>query len=242
MISLFFRGFTHIIRDVALALSPVVVLFLLAQVFILRLPKKQITRIIKGVLIAFLGLVLFLQGVTTGYMPAGQLAGKVLGGLEHNWILIPVGFLIGFMVILAEPAVLVLNDQIEKVSGGYINKKIMTFTLCIGVAVAVALSMWRVLAGISLWFFILPGYAIAFLLSRFSKPDFTAIAFDSGGVATGPMTVTFILSMTVGVATQLEGRDPLMDGFGTVSLVALTPILAVLILGFIYSRKEDMSE
>lgn len=112
------------------------------------------------------------------------------------------------------------------------------FTSCLGTAVAVALSMLRVIAGISLWYFLVPGYAVALFLAKYSNPVFTAIAFDSGGVATGPMTVTFILSMTVGVATQLEHRNPLMDGFGTVALVALTPVLSVLILGFIYAKKE----
>lgn len=242
MIKLLFNGFTEIIMDVVLALAPVVVVFLLSQIFILKLPARQFIRIMKGILIAFFGLIFFLQGVNIGFMPVGNLMGMAFGALEYNWILIPIGALLGFAVILAEPAVRVLNDEIEKVSGGHINKKVMLFTLCVGVAIAVALSMVRVLTGISLWYFLIPGYVIALILAKYSKPVFTAIAFDSGGVATGPMTVTFILSMTVGAATQLEGRDPLMDGFGTVALVALMPILSVLILGFLYSRKEKINE
>lgn len=238
MFSLFFRGFTHVAKDIAMALSPVAVMFLFAQIFILKLSKKQVIRIVKGIFIAFLGLILFLQGVNMGFMPVGNLLGRNFGAIQHNWVLIPLGLLLGFSVILAEPAVSVLNDQIERVSGGYINKRVMSFTLCLGTAVAVALSMLRVIAGISLWYFLVPGYAAALFLAKYSNPVFTAIAFDSGGVATGPMTVTFILSMTVGVATQLEHRNPLMDGFGTVALVALTPVLSVLILGFIYAKKE----
>lgn len=238
MIASLFEGFLQTIEDVLFALSPVVLLFALAQIFLLKLSRKKIIRIAKGVFMAFLGLVLFLQGVHIAFMPVGELMGITLGSLEYNWILIPLGFLLGFVAVMAEPAVRVLNDEIEQVSGGSINKTVMLFTLCLGVAVSVALSMTRVLTGISLWYFIIPGYVIAFILSKYVDPKFIAIAFDAGGVATGPMTVTFILSMTVGVAKVLDNRNPLMDGFGTVSLVALTPILSVLLLGFLYTRKE----
>lgn len=168
--------------------------------------------------------------------------GMTIGSLDYNWILIPIGFLMGFAVIMAEPAVQVLAIEVEKASSGHINKKIMIYTLCIGVAFSVALSMIRVLTGISLWYFIVPGYIIALLMTKYVSSEFVAIAFDAGGAATGPMTVTFILSMTVGVAKQLEGRNPLMDGFGMVSLVALTPILSILILGVLYSRKEKLGD
>jgi len=183
--------------------------------------------------------VLFLHGVHVGFMPAGDSLGMALGDLDYNWILVPIGFILGFAVILAEPTVMVLVDQVEEASSGHINRKIMLYTLCFGVAVAVALAMLRVLLGISIWYFVVPGYVIALVLSKFSSPDFVAIAFDSGAAATGPMTVTFILAMTVGVAKQIPGRNPLMDGFGLVALVALAPTLAILILGFIYKRKEE---
>lgn len=229
-------------RDVLFALIPLLIVFIVSQVFILKLPKKQVVRIFKGTLIAFIGLTLFLQGVHVGFMPVGELMGIALGARQYNWILVPIGFLLGFTATLAEPAVRILNDEIEKVSGGHINKTVMLYTLSTGVAISVSLSMLRVLTGISLWYFIIPGYVIALLLARYVKPIFTAIAFDSGGVATGPMTVTFILSMTVGVAKVLEHRNPLLDGFGMVSLVALTPILSVLILGFLYARREKTNE
>lgn len=234
--STFFGGFVRVIGEVLLALAPIVLLFLLLQVTVLKLPRRRVRTIVTGMLLAFLGLVLFLQGVSIAFIPVGNLIGRSFGALNHKWLLIPIGFVLGAAVILAEPAVIVLVDQIDRVSAGSINKKVMLGTLCIGVGAAVALSMLRVIAGISLWYFLLPGYTLALVLAKYSNPIFTAIAFDSGGVATGPMTVTYILSIAVGVATQMEGRNPLLDGFGIVSLVALTPILSILLLGLVYSR------
>jgi hypothetical protein len=238
MISAMFKDFHIVLKDVAIALAPLVAVFAFFQLFMLKLPKRQVIKIIKGVILTFIGLALFMQGVHIGFMPVGELMGMAIASLEYNWILIPIGFLLGFAVIMAEPAVRVLTLEVEKASSGHVNRNIMLYTLCIGVAISVALSMLKVLTGISLWFFLVPGYIIALLLTRFVSSDFTAIAFDAGGAATGPMTVTFILSMTVGVAKQLEDRNPLTDGFGMVSLVALTPILLILILGFLYGRKE----
>lgn len=236
-----FEGFGEVIIDVIIALMPIAVVFVLFQVFILKIPKKQIIKIIKGMIITFIGLTLFLQGVNAGFMPIGELMGMKIGAMEYNWVLIPIGFILGFVVIMAEPAVHVLIDQVEEASGGHVNKMVMQYTLCLGVAVAVALAMARVLYGISLWYFIAPGYLTALILTMKSKPEFIPIAFDAGGAATGPMTVTLILSMVVGVAKQLEGRNPLLDGFGMISLVALAPILAILVLGFLYGRKEKKS-
>ena len=242
ILSNLFNGFGEVIIDVIIALMPIVVVFVVFQIFILKLPKKQIVKIIKGMIITFVGLTLFLQGVNTGFMPIGELIGMKIGSLEFNWVLIPIGFILGFAVIMAEPAVHVLIDQVEQASGGHVNKMVMQYTLCLGVAFAVALAMARVLYGISLWYFIAPGYIIVFILTMKSSPDFVAIAFDAGGAATGPMTVTLILSMVVGVAKQIDGRNPLLDGFGMIALVALAPILAILILGFIYKRKERSSD
>lgn len=239
MIDLFFHGFGDVISDVFWALTPVVLVFFGFQIFLLKLPKRQIKRIIKGMILAFVGLVLFLQGVHIGFLPVGDMLGKAIGASSYNWIIIPIGFLLGFAAVLAEPAVMILSNQVEEISGGHIPKKFILYTLAIGVALSVALSMARVLTGLSIWYFIVPGYLLVLVLAFFSKPVFVGIAFDSGGAATGPMTVTFILSLTVGVAKQLEGRDPLLDGFGMISLVAMTPILAILILGFLYSRKEE---
>mgnify|MGYP000930750389 FL=1 len=242
ILSNLFEGFGEVIIDVIIALMPIIIVFVVFQIFILKLPKKQIVRIIKGMIITFVGLAFFLQGVNAGFMPVGELMGMKIGSLDYNWILIPIGFVLGFAVIMAEPAVHVLIDQVEQASGGHVNKMVMQYTVCIGVAVAVALAMARVLYGISLWYFIAPGYIIAFILTMNSSPDFVAIAFDAGGAATGPMTVTLILSTVVGIAKQIEGRNPLLDGFGMIALVALAPILAILILGFVYKRKEKSSD
>ncbi len=236
MIYLLFQDFSHILAEVALALSPVVVFFFLFQVFFLKIPKEQVYNIIKGVVLAFFGLALFLQGVKAAFFPAGEMIGQRLGALSYNWIMVPVGFLMGFVATYAEPAVRILNLEVEKVSSGYIPRTVMLYALCFGVSVSVGLSMLRILTGWSLIYFILPGYLLALLLIRFAGPTFTAIAFDAGGVATGPMTVTFILAIAVGAASALEGRDPLLDGFGMISLVALAPILSVLLLGLLFRR------
>jgi len=233
-----FTGFSHILFEVASALSPLMLLFIIFQIFFLKLSNKKLLNISKGFLLTFIGLALFLQGVYVGFMPIGEKMGAVLGSLSYNWVLIPIGFVLGFVVTFAEPAVRVLNYEIEKVSGGYIPQQIMLYTLSIGVAFAVSLAMARVIYGIPLWYFIIPGYLCAFLLTRYSKSTFVAMAFDSGGVATGPMTATFILAMVVGISSAIEGRDPLLDGFGMVALVALSPILSVLFLGLLYARKE----
>jgi hypothetical protein len=237
-----FDGFGHVMEEVALALLPLIILFFIFQLFFLRLPPRKIVDVIKGMILTFLGLSVFLQGVHVGFMPAGQEIGAILGGLSYNWVLIPIGFAIGFVAVFAEPAVRVLTDQIEKVSSGYIPSKVMLYTLSIGVAFSVGLAMCRILYGISLWWILIPGYVLAFLMSRFTSKTFTSVAFDSGGVATGPMTATFILAMAVGVADALEGRDPLIEGFGLVSLVALAPILSVLTLGVLYSKGEKQNE
>ncbi len=225
-------------KEVLFALVPLTIVFMLFQVFHLKLPKSQWIRIIYGLGLTYVGLVLFLQGVHIGFMPVGEFMGKALGALPYNWILIPIGFLLGFVVTFAEPAVRILNDEVENVTGGYINSKVMLYTLSFGVALSVALAMLRIITGISLWYFVIPGYVFAFILVFFVSSTFVAIAFDSGGVATGPMTVTFILALAVGSASVIEGRNPLLDGFGMISLVALTPILSILVLGYVYKRKE----
>lgn len=233
-----FEGFGTILYDVFLALIPLVLFFIFFQLVYLKLPMKRLINIAKGIGLAFLGLAFFLQGVHVGFMPAGEMMGEVLGALEYNWILVPVGFVLGFVATFAEPAVRVMNYEVEKSSSGYISQNVMLFSLSIGVAVSVALSMWRILSGFPLWYLIIPGYAIALIMMFFSNNTFVGIAFDSGGVATGPMTVTFILTMALGVTTAVEGRDPLADGFGMIALVALAPIITVLLLGLLYCRKE----
>lgn len=232
-----FEGFSEIVLEVALALLPLMIFFAVFQFFFLKLEKKRIVNIVKGMILSFIGLAFFLQGVHVGFFPAGEMMGEKLGELSFSWVLIPIGFVLGFVATFAEPAVRILNEQVEKVSGGYISEKVMLYTLSIGVGVSIALSMLRILVGFPLWYYIIPGYTLVIVLMFLTSKTFTAIAFDAGGVATGPMTVTFILAIAVGVASVTEGRDPLMDGFGMIALVALAPILSVLTLGVLYERK-----
>ncbi|ETP69147.1 hypothetical protein G159_08625 [Planococcus glaciei CHR43] len=232
-----FDGFLDILTEVGMALVPLFIFFALFQVFMLKLPRQRVFQILLGFILTFFGLSFFLQGVHVGFFPIGQMMGESLGEMPYPWIIIPIGFVLGFVATFAEPAVSIMIDEVDRVTGGYISAKLMLYTVSTGVGISVALSMVRILFGIPLWYFIIPGYLLAFILVFFSQPIFTAIAFDSGGVSTGPMTVTFISAMAVGVASVTEGRDPLVDGFGLIALVALTPILAVLILGLIFTRK-----
>ncbi len=237
-----FDGYFHTLLEVFIALAPLLGFFVIFQVLIVRRIPPNLLRIAVGVVFATVGLSLFLQGVEAGFLPFGELVGSTLSGLSYRWILIPVGFLLGFVSIIAEPAVRVLNYEVEKVSSGSIKGNVLLITLSIGVGFAVALAMARVLYGIPLWSILAPGYLLAFALTRYSSEAFVSIAFDSGGVSTGPMTVTFILAMAVGAASGLEGRDPVAEGFGLVALVALAPILAVLTLGMIYRFSESRAE
>ncbi|MEC5423982.1 DUF1538 domain-containing protein [Virgibacillus sp. C22-A2] len=237
-----FHGFGGVLLEVANALLPLVILFVFFQFIFLKLPIRKMIDICIGFILAFLGLSFFLQGVHIGFMPFGELMGEKLGSIDYIWLLLPIGFILGFFAVYAEPAVSVLIQQVEKASAGYIPQKLLLYTLSIGVGLSIALSMIRIIFGFSLWYFILPGYILALIMVKYSSKTFTAIAFDSGGVATGPMTATFLLALFVGIASVTEGSDPLLDGFGMVALVALAPILSVLTLGILYSRKERVQD
>lgn len=232
-----FQGFGGILLEVALAVLPLLLIFLILQVY-LKLPRTHMLNILKGFVLTFAGLTLFLQGVKIGFLPAGLKIGAILGGLPHRWVLMPIGFALGFVATLAEPAVRILSFQVEKASSGYIRDKLILYTLSLGVAIFTSLGMAKVLYGIPIYYLVVPGYLLALLMLKFSNPTFIAIAFDSGGVATGPMTVTLIMAVAVGAAVTIEGRDPVMDGFGLIALVALAPILLVMALGFFYREPE----
>ncbi len=238
-VSQILHGFEDVLREVLMAMSPVLVLFLVF-LLVFKLPRKMLLNLAQGVLFAFAGLALFLQGVHVGFLPVGNEMGAILGGLAYRWILIPFGFILGFVATLAEPAVRILCNQVEKSSSGSIRSNTILLTLCLAVGIFIALGMTRIVYGIPFYYIIIPGYLAAIILMIFSKPSFTSIAFDSGGVATGPMTVTFIMAMAVGAADRIEGRDAVVDGFGLIALVALAPIILVMILGFIYP--DDGSE
>lgn len=236
----FLHEMPTIIGEVIIALIPLTVIFLLFQSTIIKMPKKQLSKILKGLIYTLIGFVLFLTGVNAGFMEAGTAIGHAVASIGNSWVIILTGFVLGFTVIFAEPAVYVLNEQIEDVTSGHIKKKIILYTLSIGVAVAVALSMIRILVpGMQLWHLLVPGYLIAIVLSYFTPKIFAGIAFDSGGVASGPMTATFIMAFAQGVADATPGADVLMDGFGVIAMVALTPLIAIQILGLLYKHKAS---
>lgn len=232
----FASGFPTYIKEVALGLLPIVVFFALFQIVALRLRRKQLIKILVGMLYTYAGLVLFLTGVNVGFMPAGHYLGAQIAGLSYRWVLIPIGMVVGYFIVAAEPAVHVLNQQVEDVTGGAIPRRTMGLTLALGMAVALGLDMVRVLTGISLMWFLVPGYLIAILLSFRVPKVFTAVAFDSGGVASGPMTATFLLPFAMG-ACEAVGGDLLTDAFGIVAMVAMTPLVAIQLLGLVYLRR-----
>lgn len=222
----------HVAQEVAVALGLIVAFFLLCQVFFLKLNKRQLLRIGIGVIFTYLGLVIFLTAVNVGYMPIGYKLGQELSSL-HPALIIGFGLLMGILVVMAEPAVHVLNSQVEEVTGGYVSKKSMMLGLCAGVGVAIALSMVRIVFDFSLVYYIIPGYFISLALSLFVPPVYTAIAFDSGGVASGPMTSGFILPFAIGICASLQGESAVLrDGFGVVAMVAMAPLITIQLLGF----------
>jgi hypothetical protein len=237
-----FTGIEHVVMEVAMALVPLILFFLFFQIFYLKLPRKKVIDIIKGVVLTFMGLTLFLQGVHVGFLPVGKEIGIIMADLPYRWIIIPIGFILGAVATFAEPAVRILNHEVDKVTSGYIPQRLMLITLSLGVGISIALSMTRIILGIPLMYFIIPGYLLVLILAWFTSETFTSIAFDSGGVSTGPMTVTFISAISVGIATGTEGSNPILDGFGMIALVALAPILCVLILGTLYKINERKSD
>jgi len=222
----------HTAKEVAIALGLIVAFFVVCQIAFLRLPKKRLLKIAMGVLFTYLGLVIFLTGVNVGFMPIGYQMGYGLAEM-HPALLVFFGLTVGVLVVLAEPAIHVLNQQVEEVTGGYVTRRSMIIGLCIGVGAAIALSMVRIIFDFSLVYYIIPGYFLSLALSLFVPPVYTAIAFDSGGVASGPMTSGFILPFAVGVCVNLQGSDAVLrDAFGVVALVAMTPLITIQILGF----------
>ena len=225
--------------EVLLALAPIFLVFLIVYKTSLNISKRKFRNIVVGLIYTFLGLVMFLVGVNTGFMEVGRKVGfeaMVNGG---GMVVIGIGFVLGLVTILAEPAVYILTHQIEEVTSGFIKRKSVMAALSLGVGLAVALSMARIVVGpLELWHILIPGYLIAIGLMFFVPELFVGIAFDSGGVASGPMTATFILAFAQGAASAAEGADVLADGFGVIALVAMTPLIALQILGFVFHVKS----
>ena len=232
----------HTAKEVAIALGLIVVFFLICQVTFLKLPAKRLKRIAVGVGFTYAGLVIFLTGVNVGFMPIGYKLGASLAAWDERFLIV-FGLITGVLVVLAEPAIHVLNKQVEEVTGGLITKKSMMMGLCIGVGASIALSMIRIVYDFSLVYYIIPGYFISLALSLFVPPVYTAIAFDSGGVASGPMTSGFILPFALGACVTLQGSDAVLrDGFGVVALVAMTPLITIQLLGFRAIVAEKIAE
>jgi len=237
----FLREIPHYLSEVIISILPIIAVFALFQLAFRRYHRSQVMRIIVGLVYTYLGLVLFLCGVNVGFAPVGSFLGKQLASLSYRWILIPVGALIGYYIVKAEPAIQVLNHQVESVTNGAIPVRTMNRCMSIGVSVAVALAMTRVLYGIPIQVIIIPGYVIALVMSRIVPKIFVGIAFDSGGVASGPMTTTFLLPLSIGVCTAVGG-NLMTDAFGVVALVALTPLIAIQIMGIVFMVKTRKSE
>lgn len=222
----------HTAREVAIALGLIVVFFLICQFVLLKLPKRRLLRIGLGVIFTYVGLVMFLTGVNVGFMPIGYKLGYQLSQ-GSPWLLTGFALVMGVLVVLAEPAIHVLNSQVEEVTGGMVTRKSMITGLCIGVGAAISLSVVRIIFDFSLVYYIIPGYVISLALSFFVPPVYTAIAFDSGGVASGPMTSGFILPFATGVCMALQGESAVLrDAFGVVALVAMIPLITIQLLGF----------
>lgn len=228
----YLKAFPHYMLEVAVALLPIFAFFLLFQIFSLKLAKRALLRIVVGVLYTYIGLVLFLTGVNVGFSSLGHVLGTEMVNNNFVWMLIPLAMLMGWFIIKAEPAVHVLNRQVNELSAGAISEKTMGTTLSIGIAIAMGLAMVRVLTGISILWFIVPGYLIALILAFFVPPTFTAIAFDAGGVASGPMTATFMLPFAMGIC-EAVGGNVMTDAFGLVAMVAMMPLITVQIMGAI---------
>lgn len=222
----------HTAKEVAIALGLIVLFFLICQFAVLKLSKRRLLRIGVGVIFTYIGLVIFLTGVNVGFMPIGYKLGHALGQWDPIF-LTGFGLVTGVLVVLAEPAIHVLNSQVEEVTGGLVTKKAMITGLCIGVGLSIALSVVRIIFDFSLVYYIIPGYFISLALSLFVPPVYTAIAFDSGGVASGPMTSGFILPFATGVCMAIQGEGAVLrDAFGVVALVAMTPLITIQLLGF----------
>ncbi len=228
-------------KEVLISLVPVAIVFALFQRFTRRYPRRQVKRIAVGFAYTYLGLVLFLCGVNVGFAPLGALLGEEIASEAWRWLLVPIGMLIGYYIVKAEPAIQVLNRQVEGVTNGSVSARAMNRCMSLGVAASVGLSMMRVLTGLPIQYIIIPGYLIALLLSRFVPRMFVGIAFDSGGVASGPMTTTFLLPLSIG-ACQATGGNLMTDAFGVVALVALTPLIAIQLMGILYQYKLRVTE
>lgn len=229
-----FAGLDTVLLEVTVPMALLVAFFLVFQMLFLRQPIRQLLLLLRGVLFAFVGLVLFLHGINLAFLPMGTEIGGLFANFRHTWVLIPVGFALGFLITYAEPQVRVLSQQVEEASDGFIRAPVILYTLCFGVAAFSALAMARTVFGIPLLQVIVPGYVTALVLLAIADKRFVSLAFDSGSIASGPLTAAFIMSLTVGAATVMDGRNPLVDGFGLIGTITLAPIISIQVLSLVY--------
>ncbi len=230
---MFTSSIPHYMQEIALSMLPILVFFAVFQVISLKMDRRSLGRILIGLVYTYVGLVVFLTGANIGFMPAGSFLGQTLAGLKEKWIIVPVGMMIGYFIVLAEPAVYVLMKQVEELTDGAVSGTAMKLSLSVGVAISIGLAMTRVMTGISIFWYLIPGYGLALILTFLVPRIFTAIAFDSGGVASGPMTAAFLLPFAMG-ACQAVGGNLVRDAFGVVAMVAMTPLITIQALGLVY--------
>ena len=238
LVWVYFNSLPEYMKEVAIALLPIVAFFFIFQLFGARINKHDLIKILIGLLYTYVGLVLFLLGVNEGFLQVGNFIGQALGNLSYNWIVIPIGMIIGYFVVAAEPAVHVLTKQVFEITSGAIPQKALRISLMIGVAFSVGLAMLRIILNIPIMYFVIPGYLIALILTFFVPDMFTAIAFDSGGVASGAMTASFLMPFALGVCSSV-GTNVATQGFGVVAMVAMTPLITIQILGLVYKLKSE---
>ncbi len=229
-----FAGLPDVLESLAKGVLPLLALFLVFQFAFLRLPRAYLAGTLKGVALAVAGLVLFMQGVNIGLLPVGSALGEALGGLPYKWLLIPCGFVFGALAAYSEPAVRVLAQQVEQASSGAVRRKLVLYSITLGVASFAALGMARIVYAIPLLYILVPSYLLVILAVFASDRNYISVAFDAGAVATGPMVMVLLTAVAVGVAGMLDGPEAATYGLGMVGLIGLAPILAVLLLGLLY--------
>lgn len=235
-------GLVRTAVGVVLAILPIAAVFAIFQLWLLKLPRSEVTRIAAGTVLASIGLFLFLLGVSLGFLPFGRALGEAVGSLSWKWLSVLFGLVLGFVTTWGEPAVRILADQVEEASAGSIRQRLVMITICSGVAVAVALGLLRISYGIPLLWLLLPGYILVIAAIWLSNREFVSIAVDAGGVATGPLANTFLLALALGASSVVPGQDPLVHGLGLVALIALAPIISVMMLGILVRWKARLKK
>jgi hypothetical protein len=227
--------FRNVLFDNLWGLAAIVVFTAVMHLLFLKLERETLMRLVKGGIMVLVGLMLFLQGVNVGLVPAGTLLAEHMGArLELRWMLVPLSFLLGLVVTRAEPGVRILCTQVERATTGSITEGLLLHGISLGVALFTAVGMARILLGFPLIYLLAPGYLLAMVMMLRATPIFIGIAFDASTVATGPVVITFVSALAIGLATVMEHRDPLLDGFGLIAVIALAPVLSVLFVGVLH--------